>query len=644
MSSTNIFDLQLYPCANGQCLHQSTNLSRTKADLINYLTSSAINSSSSPITGQQSVNSKMIDDWNKSKSMIPINITSDINSNHNLSDSVNGSISSPVWIPIPSLGLTLRSESWVIPLLSLASINILLILLLESLVIFRVHRKTSKPPQLFLGQTLLLALFLTSLHGYFTLLSPTTFICTLTTAGLGLGYSLIFGTLLVKSIFLLSLHSGTYLPLLYQFLLLFFIMSTQVILSIQGILASGSWDNFKFWPTFDLFFSSSTIPSSSSVSSSLSASINPESRISIAANSTDDHSTTNSSSNKQIPSSISTYSLCSSSPTSDTYYYSLSYNILLLLLVSIISFRIRRHRENYREALFITISGLSSILVWILWITGYLVSRDSGPDAFIGFGLQINSLIVFLVMFTPKAKQLIKLSWIHGDGDSGEPEDEEDYCDEDCEGDTMRRSLGQTMVGVVGGRHLRGGRSKRQRGRRETSNTRSGEIGNILCSAEYSGHDSNQSLCAQSFVHLNPNYLLPIVQFTTHSTNNNLLHYHHQYPHIIIITTTHQDNKPNHLNIKSIHLIIIFSIIPIILIIFTHLHHHPNHQSWTLSVPMTLPGIIRNPQQLNHHPTRTIILILIIDVYTNSLLKSLADDSFAFYRIPPIKSIYLNNR
>ncbi|XP_015782967.1 uncharacterized protein LOC107360759 [Tetranychus urticae] len=632
-----LFDLQLYPCVNGQCLQY-----RNKLDLTSYLTT--IGTTSTPIsdatTSAQSVNSKMID-W-QGKGLMPVNslTNSSFDTNGTLYSSIiNGS--SPVtlvtttksssWIPIQALGLNLRSESWVIPLLTLSSINILFILLLESLVIFRVHRKTSKPPQLFLGQTLLLALLLTSLHGFATLLSPNHLTCTLNQAGLGLGYSLIFGTLLVKSIFLLSLHSGTYLPLLYQFLLLFFIMSTQIILSIQGIFTSPAfWDHFNFWPTFSSPSSSSSLLSTSSTSL-------PSNNV---TSSTDPSSSLYHYSTKQP-------TLCSDLSTNDTYYYSLGYNILLLTIVSIISFRIRRHRENYREALFIAISGFASILIWITWITGSLVSHDSGHDAFTGFGLQVNSLIIFLVMFTPKAKQLIKLSWVKGDASGGtgvDLDDDEDdgivneYCDDEDDGcDTMRRELRD----AVGGRRFGGREGGRRRQRQRPSlGNRIGTINRNGCSVEYSGHDSNQSLCAQSFVHLNPNYLSH-AHLLSRPFYHPLHHPNHQYP-------LHQPNrKQNQAKAKQSHQIYSSSNN------LVHSHGHFYSQPPPPQQPSQPMDSIRSSQEnwnhqknllngskssTNHRSDRFI--------YTNTLLKSLTDESFSFYRIPnipPIKPIYLNS-
>ncbi|RXG57219.1 hypothetical protein Avbf_06886, partial [Armadillidium vulgare] len=51
----------------------------------------------------------------------------------------------------------------------------------------------------------------------------------------GLSPSIVFGSLLVKCVFLISVHSGVYLPAYYQGLLLFFIVLVQGVITIQWI-------------------------------------------------------------------------------------------------------------------------------------------------------------------------------------------------------------------------------------------------------------------------------------------------------------------------------------------------------------------------------------------------------------------------
>ena len=52
--------------------------------------------------------------------------------------------------------------------------------------------------------------------------------CVLVRLGTGLSYVLIYSSLLVKLVFLISLNIGVYLPAMYQALLLFFAVLVQV--------------------------------------------------------------------------------------------------------------------------------------------------------------------------------------------------------------------------------------------------------------------------------------------------------------------------------------------------------------------------------------------------------------------------------
>ena len=61
--------------------------------------------------------------------------------------------------------------------------------------------------------------------------SPAT--CVLVRLGLGLSYVLIYSSLLVKLVFLISLNTGVYLPAMYQALLFFFCVLVQAVILAQ---------------------------------------------------------------------------------------------------------------------------------------------------------------------------------------------------------------------------------------------------------------------------------------------------------------------------------------------------------------------------------------------------------------------------
>ena len=56
--------------------------------------------------------------------------------------------------------------------------------------------------------------------------------------GTGLAYALVYSTLLVKLVFLISLNSGVYLPATYQSLLLCFAILIQVVIGVQWLVTS----------------------------------------------------------------------------------------------------------------------------------------------------------------------------------------------------------------------------------------------------------------------------------------------------------------------------------------------------------------------------------------------------------------------
>jgi len=77
-------------------------------------------------------------------------------------------------------------------------------------------------------QMLLLGVFMCVLLAALQALSPSYVTCAMTRLGVGLAYAIVFATLLVKSVFLISLNGGVYLPAPYQALLLLFAVLIQV--------------------------------------------------------------------------------------------------------------------------------------------------------------------------------------------------------------------------------------------------------------------------------------------------------------------------------------------------------------------------------------------------------------------------------
>ncbi|CAG2172873.1 unnamed protein product, partial [Oppiella nova] len=213
---------------------------------------------------------------------------------------------------------------------------------------------------------LLLGLFLSSALGIAFVPNPSWISCTIIRAGLGICYSLIFATLLVKTVFLLSLHSGIYLPASYQALLLFFIIATQIAIDGQWLLHHTSTTVIDYVDAFGAVIYKC------------------------------DHN-------------ISSLLL------------SLVYDIFLIGLVSCLSLRAKGHRENHGEAMFIAITIITSIVLWCVWIGGSLTSSSHYRDAFLALGVVGNATLVFLIMFLPKGRQLAAMG---REGMSGDDRDQ----------------------------------------------------------------------------------------------------------------------------------------------------------------------------------------------------------------------------
>ncbi|KAL1140446.1 hypothetical protein AAG570_000378 [Ranatra chinensis] len=239
----------------------------------------------------------------------------------------------------------LRTEMWVAPLLVFSTLTMALIALFEVFVVLKTYRTTPSRRHLFLGQMLLLGLFVCSLVSALLTAQPSVVTCAAVRLGAGVGYSLVFSTLLVKCVFLISLNGGVYLPAPYQALLLFFAVLIQVAIGLQWL-------------------------------------INSPPRVIQSGG----------------------VQMCQT-----PYHHllvSLIYSMFLMIVVAVLALKSRRIRDNYREATFIGLATACVIPVWLGWTLCGLVVLERNRDACLAFGLSASSLVVFLVMFMPKGRQL----------------------------------------------------------------------------------------------------------------------------------------------------------------------------------------------------------------------------------------------
>ncbi|CAL1268784.1 unnamed protein product [Larinioides sclopetarius] len=202
--------------------------------------------------------------------------------------------------------LKFRDEAWVIPLVAFALFNVASILIFE---IYVLYKSCGGRRHLFLGQVLLLGLFLSSVLGLLYVPEPHWLFCGITRAGVGIAYSIVFGTLLVKCVFLLKIHNGVYFNASFQALMLFFIVAVEIAIVTQ-------------WLVYEP-------PNVTSLSTS------------------------------QV--------VCEKSPLDRIFY--LSYVMLLLFFVIIASIRSRSLRENNKEALYIGVSIAIALIFWVAWIS-----------------------------------------------------------------------------------------------------------------------------------------------------------------------------------------------------------------------------------------------------------------------------------
>lgn len=264
----------------------------------------------------------------------------------------------------------LRREPWVVPVLVLASLAMIMMAAFEIFVLCKAWRTSPSRRHLFLGQMLLLGLF--SCAGLAAVLTatPTLLSCATVRFGAGVAYALVFASLLVKCVFLISLNGGVYLPAPYQGLLLLFAVLIQVAVGAQWLLTSPpAVDNFP---------------------------VAARSGTSVLIG--------------RHPLLLTAHDITTTVPLCKTPFpellFSLVYVVFLILFVAVLAIKSRGIRDNYREATYIGLAIGGSIPIWLGWTLCGLAVADRHKDACLAFGLVATSATVFLVMFMPKGRQL----------------------------------------------------------------------------------------------------------------------------------------------------------------------------------------------------------------------------------------------
>ena len=245
-----------------------------------------------------------------------------------------------------------KKEVWVIPVLAAAGSIILIMVIFEIYLISQTVKSSPSRRHLFLGQMLLLGLLASAGMSVVYTLNPTHLTCAMERLGTGLAYTLVYSTLLVKLVFLISLNSGVYLPATYQSLLLCFAILIQLVIGVQWLVTSPPHivETHHLEDTEEIVFS---------------CSIGFQQQL-----------------------------------------LGLLYVVFLILVVMVLALKSRGVRENYREAMYVALVMGFSVAIWVVWVVAGLIVPTSYQDVCSACGLIATTSITFVIMFLPRGRQL----------------------------------------------------------------------------------------------------------------------------------------------------------------------------------------------------------------------------------------------
>ena len=241
-----------------------------------------------------------------------------------------------------------RREVWVIPVLAAAGSIILIMVIFEIYLVSQTVKTSPSRRHLFLGQMLLLGLLASAAMSVVFTLQPTNLTCAMVRLGTGLAYTLVYSTLLVKLVFLISLNSGVYLPATYQSLLLCFAILIQLVIGVQWLVTSPP----QIVETPDL-----------------------EDQQEVVFN-------------------------CSTG--FQQQLLGLLYVVFLILVVVVLALKSRGVRENYREAMYVALVMGFSVAIWVIWVVAGLIVPSTYQDVCSACGLIATTSITFVIMFLPR--------------------------------------------------------------------------------------------------------------------------------------------------------------------------------------------------------------------------------------------------
>jgi len=276
-------------------------------------------------------------------------------------------------------------QEWIIALGVLAGLGILCVLVFEIYILYKLMgTKIGKQWRtMWLGQLLLLGLFLCYLTAFAYLPVPSKATCGITRFGVGLSYSICFAVLLVKLMVILTSKtsadsllpnesdSPNYLRGIYQFLMFMFIVGVQVVIGTMWLI------------------------------------LIPPEAVKVVSNNGNEvwicnHYTWTLETDRGWANMIDFVRT-----NFENHLLALTYVMFLILLTVIIAMKSHGIITNHRESVFIGISAGFSIPVWLAWgLVGGLnkdqqYAQEFG-DACEAFGLVITATIILFAMFLPK--------------------------------------------------------------------------------------------------------------------------------------------------------------------------------------------------------------------------------------------------
>ena len=248
----------------------------------------------------------------------------------------------------------LREGAWVIVLIVCLAIDLLIVVAFECFIMYKLAGTSISLAKIWLGQLLLVAVFLTFLSLFAFVTTETDSSCGIIRFSVGVCYAMIFSVFLVKLLIILSSKHVGYLKGIFQVLMFLFAFGVQLGIDIQWLLLR-----------------------------------KPEAQFSHVNDDGDQ--------------------IWECKQSFESHVISLSYVMFLLVICTLLAVKACRISTNHRESLLILVCCCSSLLIFLGWLClGFLPSNSDFEDPALAFGLLAIATICLLVMFIPKMYQLTK--------------------------------------------------------------------------------------------------------------------------------------------------------------------------------------------------------------------------------------------